>query len=257
MKAIGLVHIHSSLSFDGHLSLVEIRDLAIANGFRFVLMAEHIEGLTTDDLHFLVAECNRLSDERCILIPGLEIEELCQYFLGMAKPIVLHDIHDARRELISGGAFTVLAHPHRLRYTISASDMKHIEAIEVWNVKDDGWRVPGYVGMRTWRKWNKSGPRAFSAIAGLDLHAAGDFRPIGIQIEVDEIDKGSILNSLHGSRYTIWKAGSLVDCGRTSLLGSGLGVIIAVMRASYKFARGRRQLLPAAVRKRLKRVIKG
>ena len=113
MKVRSLVHVHSVISFDGTLTLSEIRDLAIGEGFGAVFITEHIEHLTTTDMRRLINECEQLSSSQCVLIPGLEIEEQCQYFLGLTRPLATQDTADLRRQLIASGSIPILAHQLR------------------------------------------------------------------------------------------------------------------------------------------------
>jgi hypothetical protein len=253
VKARGIVHVHSTLSFDGHASLEELRELVRSHGFQFVLLAEHIEQLDRFHLAGLIDECRRLSDRTCVLVPGLEIEDQTQYFLGMTRPVDTDCYEQARRQLIDDGAYVVLAHPHRLRRTLSTEEMEEIKAIEVWNVKDDGYRVPGYIGTRMWRDW----PRPVMPIAGLDLHQLDDFRDLGIVLELPDLTAEHIRAALHAGAYHICRAGEMIDPTLVPWSQRLLGYTTWSLRRVYRRLRGKRQLVPARIRRVLHRGLKG
>ena len=257
MKVCGLVHVHSSFSFDGKLSLKQLHDLAHSNGCQFVLLTEHIETLKRSDLEKLIAECEQQSDENCLLIPGLEIEDQCLLFLGMTMPVDTTDYEGTRDQLIKSGVFVVLAHPHRCKRAFSLPELKGIDAIEVWNVKDDGFRAPGYVGWKLWNQTRNSTELQPAAIAGLDFHSMENYRPLVIEVEVSSLTLGSIMERLHQREFLIRRAGKIFNPGAVTKWQRLIGLLTWMMRCLYAKLRGKHQLVPFALRKHIKKAIKG
>src|SRR5206468_2984299 len=72
MANVGILHVHSNLSYDGQNTLAEIAALAKLRGYRFVGMSEHSDTFEPQRMAYLVDECRRLSDASLLMIPGLE-----------------------------------------------------------------------------------------------------------------------------------------------------------------------------------------
>ena len=50
----GITHAHSTYSFDGTMSLQEIRTLCLKAGYTFALMTEHVEGMSNDGFGIVI-----------------------------------------------------------------------------------------------------------------------------------------------------------------------------------------------------------
>jgi PHP domain len=264
VKVRCLVHVHSTCSFDGRLTLAEIVDLAIAHGFRAVFLTEHIESCSSSDLQQLIEDCRRLSGPACLLIPGLEIESQCHYFLGMTHPVPTTDDAEARRQLLASGAVAVLAHPHRLKRPLTPEERAELRAIEIWNVKDDGGRAPGYVGYRTWAHWTGPSPRP-APIAGVDLHDREGFRPIGIELDmdgaddrdgVDRLDADTLLRAIRDGRVRICHDHAILAPESFSARTRFQARLIHQLRRLFRTLRLTR-LFPRGTPRLVKRVLKG
>ena len=84
LKGIG--HVHSTFSFDGKVEIGELHAFFAARGFDFVLMSEHIEHLDLGHMQRIYDACQRVSDHRCVIIPGIEIDELHILIFGIRRP---------------------------------------------------------------------------------------------------------------------------------------------------------------------------
>jgi hypothetical protein len=243
------------ISFDGSLTLSEIRDLAISEGFGAVFLTEHIEHLQTSDLRRLIDECHQFSTLECVLIPGLEIEAQCQYFLGLSHPVPTDDPAETRRQLISSGSVPVLAHPHRLKRTLSEEERAQVRAVEIWNVKDDGGRAPGYVGYRTWRNWAPQSSRP-APIAGVDLHQLAGFRPIGIEVNVDHPSANILLEAVRKGNFRICREGAIVTVEPLGFAPRCYGFMVYALRRIYRSTKVNR-IVPGVMSAVGRRFLKG
>jgi hypothetical protein len=59
---VGILHVHSNLSYDGQNTLAEIASLAKLRGYRFVGMREHSDTFEPQKMADLVDECPPLSE---------------------------------------------------------------------------------------------------------------------------------------------------------------------------------------------------
>ena len=80
----GIVHAHSTRSFDGSCDYAALRELFVAGGLDFVCMTEHIEYLDQGDVDAILADCEAHSDARFVFVPGIEMDCFVVYFLGVS-----------------------------------------------------------------------------------------------------------------------------------------------------------------------------
>jgi hypothetical protein len=73
MEVKGILHCHSTYSYDAELSLTELKELFQKNGVQFVCMTEHTDELTKEQAMEFVMECEKFSDSSFIFIPGFEV----------------------------------------------------------------------------------------------------------------------------------------------------------------------------------------
>ncbi len=86
----GIIHVHSDFSRDGLHSVADLAEFARQSGFRFVGLTDHAEDLSEEHMQSLRQECEKHSDESCVMIPGLEFR--CSgdiHILGLG---IAHDI---------------------------------------------------------------------------------------------------------------------------------------------------------------------
>src|SRR5690349_8425792 len=68
----GVIHMHSDYSHDGRDSLEQLRDVCLERGIRFVGMTDHAEDLDPEVFGEYVRNCEALSDDQVLFVPGLE-----------------------------------------------------------------------------------------------------------------------------------------------------------------------------------------
>ena len=73
MEVKGILHCHSTYSYDAKLSLPELKKLLQKKGLSFACMTEHTDELTKERAVAFVEECRSLSDGSFIFIPGFEV----------------------------------------------------------------------------------------------------------------------------------------------------------------------------------------
>ncbi len=215
----GYLHLHSSHSYDGKLSLVEIKEKCLALGMSFAAMAEHTDGLTADDIQSVVSECRALSDSKFVFIPGFELPyKNCHVLLLGATDVGL-DLPpvEAIKLAKQQGVFVVLAHPHRNQYQIDNELLESLDGIEVWNQQYDGKRYPRIQALEIFEK-NSTQKTSLLATAGLDLHRVSHLGNPHIKLEAADLSEKLILDQLKTGNYSMMsKAISLSS--RPKLMG--------------------------------------
>jgi predicted metal-dependent phosphoesterase TrpH len=74
LEKVGVLHIHSTYSLDGTLSLAECHQVFRNRGYDFMAVTEHGQDLDADKMKRFVDDCLALSDQNFCVVPGLELE---------------------------------------------------------------------------------------------------------------------------------------------------------------------------------------
>lgn len=137
----GIVHAHSTYSFDGQCDYSELRNLFRGAGLDFACMTEHIEHLDQHDIDEIIRECRAYSDEKFLFIPGIEMDCFVIFFLGIQETKV--DFTNNRtiyRSLRPNTALCVLSHPIKADFSYPDWVLRDCDAVEVLNAKTR-WQV--------------------------------------------------------------------------------------------------------------------
>lgn len=207
----GWFHVHSNYSSDGEHSLTEIRDLALARGSRFLVMAEHRDDFGDEGRYEQYrAECESLSDDTFTIVPGLEYR--CQCSLEVIAVGLRRLINENRLDEVIGGVhgqggIAVMAHPSQWGsdlLNLYEDDLMKLDGLEVWNLRHDGEEFP-WVETTAILDHLQAGNPKISAYGGLDFHRITDFDngPI-LTMEIERVrnDEDSLVDALREGRYT-------------------------------------------------------
>lgn len=259
-RARGLIHVHSSYSYDCEIPLARIRDLALGRGYRFVLQTEHSNEMTREEFVAYRDEARRLSDETFALVPGVEYssednrvhvltfgpEEFWEdlRLWPLARGVELLDLVRA------SGGLSILAHPERASALEGLPEgfLDRLDGVEVWNRKTDR-AGPSPAALAVLRRWRAEG-RARAGTAGLDLHRERDFLPVGIELRSPPRDERAILDDLRSGRFRVFAGPLRWDPARAGEVAGGVAV------ASRAFVRSARRI-KARLRARLQRAGSG
>ena len=203
----GIFHIHSHYSYDGRISLVQLKTGCLQRGLRFALLTEHVRGFDQDKFNHFVSECRRLSDDRVLLVPGLEFDfaEQNDLHVLMVGLKVLPEGKTADQIVASAskqGALIVVAHPVRNGHHIPDNIADIIDGIELWNAAYNSRYLPdekAIVLLRQLRKSNKH----LIGLGGLDLHGLEGFRGLRIRLKGGFEDGADLLSLIRNGSFKI------------------------------------------------------
>jgi hypothetical protein len=187
MVLTGVAHVHSTYSYDGRHPLPEIVAFLRARGLHFVLMSEHARGLGPNEMARFVAECDALSDDRFVVVPGVECEAKPDYVhvLGYNVRAVIPagDLSEIVGSVRGQGGVAVLAHPgYRAAYAHVAEDaLGLLHGLEVWNGKADGRWLPNAESMARLSALRASHTHLIP-LAGADLHRLESYPEITLRV---------------------------------------------------------------------------
>lgn len=228
MNYLGVLHLHSNYSYDAKLSLAELREILRARGLSFALMTEHTDELTEERARAFVRECEALSDDSFVFIPGFEVSYKDTHILMPGSRMFLTN-HASEEEVVAWrkeSALAILAHPHRNGYRTSHIPEGVLDGIEVWNAQYDGKRFPRNGGRELYKKLRSENP-SLLAFAGWDFHREAHAGGPVLVIELPSFSEASILEALKKGAYTLDSdAVSLGSDGRL-LAGDALAVSLS------------------------------
>jgi PHP domain len=205
MAHVGILHVHSNLSYDGQNTLAEIASLAKSRGYQFVGMSEHSDTFEPKKMAYLVDECRRLSDASFLMIPGLEFT--CDnrlHLLGLGIDRFTDVRHPAlvARFVKAQGGLAILSHPSRYGYQIPSGLEMVLDGIEVWNAGYDGRFIPNDRSIRLWKSL-RARNQSLCAFGSQDLHAIGSHRHVRVDVRCEPLTRDAILESLKGGSFLI------------------------------------------------------
>ena len=205
MAHVGILHVHSNLSYDGQNTLAEIASLAKRRGYRFVGLSEHSDTFDQHKMAHLVDECRRLSDASFLMVPGLEFT--CDNHLHLLALGIEHYTDAMNPALVARfvraqGGLAILSHPSRYGYQIPSGLEMLLDGIEVWNAGYDGRFIPNDRSIRLWKSL-RARNNSLRAFGSQDLHAIGDHRHVRVSVRCEQLTRDAILKSLKGGNFVI------------------------------------------------------
>lgn len=235
------MHVHSAYSHDGKLTLAECAGLCRKNGYKFLVVTEHAEDIDRKAMHKIVSECELLSNEELVLIPGLEfISEDGMHIIGVGirkkfysrkTEKIIHGIHRL-------GGIAILAHvSYYKKIPIPYAKLSDINGIEIWNQRYDGWFAPRlkYLKIRSKLKDDKS--KGF--YAGNDIHKAGDFGKLSICIQNINLGEKEVLNALKKRDFIVKNGLIVFNPEKIRIYQSIIFMLMLAIYDSFKFIKVR------------------
>jgi hypothetical protein len=192
-------HLHSNFSYDGKLTLPELRVLLQQHGIQCALMTEHTDDFSAAKAEEFAHACADASTSDFIFIPGFEVPYHNAHILmlGARAFVESGDLSQWRQ----ASAYGVLAHPHRNKYVVDDTMRAAIDAVEIWNSQYDGKRTPRPHAETLLRKESQRKP--LRAFAGWDLHRTEHAGGPWLAIDADELTVEAVLAALRGGKFSL------------------------------------------------------
>lgn len=205
MRIKGALHVHSTLSHDGAMTIGELAQLYSRRGYHFVALTEHAEDMDNGAVELLVRRSREHSCAEFCFIPGLEFSALSPFHilgLGLSRIFPQEDRLALIEQIRSSGAMAILAHPKRTAWNCPQPILQAVDAVEIWNVGYDGKFLPSGRALREFASMRRINPRLM-AVAGHDLHRRESFYDVALEMDVASLSTGQILDNLRNGRYVI------------------------------------------------------
>ena len=205
MEIKGILHCHSTYSYDAKLSLSELKELFLKRGLSFVCMTEHTNVMTKESAEAFVIECEKLSDEKFLFIPGFEVPYHRAHVLMIGARNFRGNFARTDTELatwVESAQFVVLAHPVRNKFLVQDELLKHIDALEVWNQQYEGKRVPRPRSLSLFKTLREK-KLELVATGGVDFHRGEHLGAPITTLSVESLNEKEIIEKLRAGAYTI------------------------------------------------------
>jgi hypothetical protein len=244
----GIVHCHTNLSYDCQVTLPELSDQLRREGFHFVALTEHTQGVTRETYSEFLANCRKETRDDFVVLPGLEFrcEEGIEIAgLGLWEFMEGALVADVVARVRNQGGYAIWVHPKKRG---EADRMLDCDAVEVLNGKVDGVVAPDLSMVRMVRE-SSEGQRRRHMIFGLDFHSFEQGRHVWTECAVSRLDARSVLESLREGRF--WNC---VAHGRISSSGEmtfSTRARLQALRWAYLRWNGARETAPPPIQRAL------
>lgn len=193
----GILHVHTTYSSDGRLTVPQLRDYCLDLGLSFACITDHAEDVSTSQFDSLTRDCDAATDDRFTALPGLE-------FSVNGAHVLAFGLRHAPRSLIEAkeyGALLVLAHPMRGGRDIGPDLLEILDGVEVWNGGYDGGFVPDPDVLKLYRRL-EARKNDLLRFGGCDLHDP-EQRGIVRTILPADTNRADIMSTLAAGRCEI------------------------------------------------------
>jgi hypothetical protein len=221
----GALHVHSTLSRDGTMTIEELARYFRQKGFQFLAMGEHAEDLDEAKVQALREQSAANSIDQFCVIPGIEFAVTRQVHIvgiGVGDLIRLESPVYVAEQIRQQGGMSILAHPKRLGWDCPPEVSLAVDAAEIWNIGYDGKYLPSAKALPAFERMQQLNPKLL-AIASHDFHRAASFYDLAIETDVPTFSSDPILQNLKQGAYRVRSA--LFNCdshGHVSAAGAAL-----------------------------------
>lgn len=198
----GIIHAHSTHSYDGKVPLVELKTLLQSRGLSFACITEHTDYLNAETAALFVAQCRALSDASFVFVPGFEVPYGQAHVLHIGATEFQTSVAKDEVELEAWrkvASFVVLAHPVRNQFIVDTSLLAVLDGIEIWNQQYEGKAVPRPASVKLLKKLRAT--KSLLATGGIDLHRAEHLGSPYTTLDVDELTEAAILTALKAGAF--------------------------------------------------------
>jgi predicted metal-dependent phosphoesterase TrpH len=218
MEARGIIHCHSTYSYDAKLTLRELKELCQKNGISFVCMTEHTDELTRERAEEFVRECEALSDSSFLFIPGFEVPYRIEGSHDHSHVLMIgtrryHEQYAPTIEVLKrwteDASFVILAHPVRNQFLVDDGLLGEIDALEVWNQQYEGKRVPRTRSLKLFETLRKLKPE-LRATGGVDFHRKEHMGGPLVSLTLESLTESTLIEKLKEGAYTFSSDQALV-----------------------------------------------
>lgn len=205
MRIKGALHVHSTLSRDGTLTIGELVSWYRQRRYQFVALGEHAEDLDEGKAGSLRQLAKENTESGFCMIAG--IEYVCHgdvhiFGMGAAHLIAERSPLTVIEAIQRQNGIAILAHPKRMGWKCPPDIVRAIDAAEIWNINYDGKYLPSEKAINGFRGMHEVKPELL-AVASHDFHRVASFYDVAIEMDLSSISSELILQQLRKGSYVI------------------------------------------------------
>jgi hypothetical protein len=225
VRTRGALHVHSTLSRDGTMTIAELARYFKQKGYQFLAMGEHAEDLDEAKVQALREQSATNSDDQFCVIPGIEFAVTRQIHIvgiGVVNLMRLENPVYVAGQVREQGGMSILAHPKRLGWDCPPEVLLAVDAAEIWNIGYDGKYLPSAKALPAFERMQQINPKLL-AIASHDFHRTASFYDVAIEMDAPTLSPDPILQNLKRGAYRVCSAFFNCDAGgHVSAAGAAL-----------------------------------
>jgi len=247
----GIAHAHSTHSYDGRLGLRELQTLLSDAKIDFCLMSEHVESLDYEKIVAMLADYAALPPDGCLMIPGIEIDDLHILIYGVTAIQPYGNIEELAAQMFRRGSLIFVSHPVKVRGKLPEAILPWLSGVEIWNTRYDGRSAPRPWNLKLWAELER-GRGLLQPLVGVDFHMSSDLSQVRVEVDCEK-ESGAILEAIAAGRHRLSNGGKTLDPAR--LLGAPsfgtfvFDFVVAVNRGLTKLQFRMPRVLKRAVKK--------
>ena len=202
MEITGALHLHSTHSYDGKMSLLELKVFLEERGLHFACLSEHTDYLNLTTANNFVEECRALSDGQFVFVPGFEVPYKNTHVLMFGCTDFVSFLADADqlRSWSLKAGLTILAHPIRNHFVVDDDLLAVLDGVEIWNQQYEGKQLPRYRACTLLDNLRQQKPHLL-ATGGIDLHRSEHFGSPLVYLTLESITEAMIIEALKAGQY--------------------------------------------------------
>ena len=205
MRIRGAIHLHSTLSRDGTMTIAELAGYFKRKGYQFLAMGEHAEDLDQVKVRALREQSAQNSNDQFCVIPGIEFAVTRQIHIvgiGVVSLVPLDNPPSVAKQIREQGGVSILAHPKRLGWDCPPEVLLAVDAAEIWNVGYDGKYLPSSKALPAFDRMQQVNPKLL-AIASHDFHRTASFYDVAIEMDGPALSSDVIVQNLRRGAYRV------------------------------------------------------
>lgn len=239
----GALHLHTTLSHDGAMSLEELGAFLRDKGYDYLALTEHSYDVDNDSMRRLVEKAEHASSPDFLIIPGLEFR--CHGWLdiigyGVTQLTEDEDPSAVVDHIHTHGGVAVFAHPNVRDYPIDDGWVSKLDGSEIWNVSNEGKFLPRPGTIRKFEQLAAS-RQGMLAFTGLDLHRKISYHGLVVETHAPALTREDILTALRVGDFV--SRSSLFSLGATGRVSTLSMARIRILRALLDGLRSIRDLV--------------
>ena len=205
MKIKGINHVHTFYSHDSNCAIDELAHKAKKSGYSFMIVTDHANDLIPERVESLIKDCRGLSNDRFVVIPGVEysFDNLTHLAcIGIQAPLKSSTPEDLIQETHTQNAIALLCHPGSITSDTYPDWVKDIDGAELWNARFSSAWAPDTKSFEAISELHKINPN-IKVWSGLDLHYMWELKKLFIDMKVNKLSEEEIMKNLKTGSFRI------------------------------------------------------